>query len=706
MMDARLAQPGGGEKRSSALAPGSECLTDGFPPRRPAAASPALIRLLGTIGIPIDVGDLDAAARQGGGRRLVGLLDRRLAESPAFAGFLVAHPDFADDLVLAPPSSERLVFLDVGPFRLDELAEAAEADEPLFALARRRSNGEDLVYGQLCRRHGLAFVALDRHFRPIAHIAAADVGRLAALSFADEGGTVRVLAPPLAGLDRRLAALAADGDAVRITTPRRLEARLRSEIARDVEAVSTGHLAAVMPLLSARRCPGPWQGMLIPLIPVLTVIGMALRLRLPMLIVFLVSVTSFLGLSMLRLSAFLDFDRRSPEPPALGTADLPAYTVLVAVYREAAMMGQLIAALDRLDYPRDRLDVIILTEADDFETRAATARHVQGRPHMRALTVPPGHPRTKPRALAYGLAFARGELVTVYDAEDRPAPDQLKRAAAALCGGPDHLACVQARLEIGGGSSWLERQFRVEYACLFSAVLPWLGRAELPLPLGGTSNHFKRRALEIFGGWDPYNVTEDADLGLRLHRFGFTTGVSDSVTVETAPDRLPVWLRQRRRWIKGWLVTWFVHLRRPGRLVADLGWRDAMVFHLHMTANVLAPLAHPVWLATMAAYATGALSLPEERSFFDTLLIVASVVCAVAGYGGAALLGWRVLGAQGLGRLRRELLLQPVYWLLSSWAAWRALIEILSRPHFWDKTPHEPLPETPAAARGRPPQSS
>ena len=194
---------------------------------------------------------------------------------------------------------------------------------------------------------------------------------------------------------------------------------------------------------------------------------------------------------------------------------------------------------------------------------------------MRIVTVPNGQPRTKPRALNYALQDARGTLVAVFDAEDIPDADQLRRAANAFIEGGPRLACVQARLAIyNADESFLSRQFALEYSALFSGLLPALGFLRLPLTLGGTSNHFRRDLLLKIGGWDPFNVTEDADLGIRLARFGYEVSVINSVTMEEAPASWRSWRGQRTRWIKGWIQTYLVHMRRPLRLWRDLGpWK-------------------------------------------------------------------------------------------------------------------------------------
>ncbi len=255
-------------------------------------------------------------------------------------------------------------------------------------------------------------------------------------------------------------------------------------------------------------------------------------------------------------------------------AQFPTYTILCPLYREAAVVPDLIAALSRLDYPTDALDILLLVEADDSETVSASQAAADGASHIKVINIPPCRPRTKPKALNVGLAEARGSLVAVYDAEDRPHPQQLRAAIAAFEEGGETLACVQAPLSIDNTeASWISRQFAAEYAIQFREMLPLLARLNLPLPLGGTSNHFRTETLRRAGGWDPFNVTEDANLGYRLARDGYRIDVIGPPTLEEAPVTLGAWLNQRTRWIKGHMQTWLVLMRDPIGCARQMGLR-------------------------------------------------------------------------------------------------------------------------------------
>lgn len=381
---------------------------------------------------------------------------------------------------------------------------------------------------------------------------------------------------------------------------------------------------------------------------------------------------------------------RSPEPRCqrLPDAELPIYTVMIALYREATSVAPLLQAMTDLDYPREKLDVILITEADDDITRQAIAR-LQPMPHVQVLTVPAIGPQTKPKALNYALPFARGSYVAVFDAEDRPEPRQLRAALDAFDHyGPD-IACVQASLCIDNASeSLLSRMFAAEYAGQFDVLLPGLAALHLPLPLGGSSNHFRADVLRDVGGWDAWNVTEDADLGIRLARFGYRCVTFSSTTYEEAPVRFGAWLRQRSRWMKGWMQTAGVHLRRPWRLWRDVGTAKSLGVTLIAGGNVLTALAYPLLLVEVALFVGRVGATGSASGFLVDNLMPLHLMAISAGYFATI-----TIGLMGLTRRRQMrhawiLLLAPLYWGVLSIAAWRALWQLLREPHRWEKTQH------------------
>jgi hypothetical protein len=332
------------------------------------------------------------------------------------------------------------------------------------------------------------------------------------------------------------------------------------------------------------------------------------------------------------------------------------------------------------------LDVILAVEADDAETRSAIERRTARLP-VSFIVVPPGGPRTKPKALNAALPFARGEFVVIYDAEDRPEPDQLRRAYDAFARDGVQLACVQARLSIDNTEDgWLTRLFTAEYAAHFDVFLDRLSALRLPLPLGGSSNHFRTRVLRHIGGWDAYNVTEDADLGMRLARLGYRSGMIASTTYEEAPARFAPWLRQRTRWFKGWMQTWAVHMRAPLRLWREMGWKGFWTFQLVVGGNVLAALVHPLFIVGFGIALGQRLTGGAEA--VPTATLAAYLVCLVGGYAVSALLCWLGLARRGLAHTAPVLWLMPVHWLLLSFAAWRALKQLAVAPYLWEKTEH------------------
>jgi glycosyltransferase XagB len=405
----------------------------------------------------------------------------------------------------------------------------------------------------------------------------------------------------------------------------------------------------------------------------------------------LLSLMFFLTIALRALAAghacYRRFSGKRRRIRKLADKDLPYYTVLVALYREARVLPDLIAHLKRLNYPPAKLDIKLVLEVQDYETiDAANAADLP--PHFEVLIVPNGSPRTKPRALNYAAQFARGDYLVIYDAEDRPEPDQLRKAAGHFHDAPAEVVCLQACLTYDNFSeNWLARQGSIEYASLFGGILPMLDAAKLPLPLGGTSNHFRIKALRGVGGWDAHNVTEDADLGMRLYRAGLRAEVLDSTTYEEAACQPGNWIRQRTRWLKGWLQTYVVHMRQPMRLINDLGMPGFLAFQGHFAGVLIAALLHPLaYLLIAHDLATGIMFSPNTGVVGHHLWLLA-IFNLIAGYVVALALGCFVLYGPRK-RLIPDLLLIPIYWLFISVAAYRAVYQFFTAPQFWEKTEH------------------
>jgi cellulose synthase/poly-beta-1,6-N-acetylglucosamine synthase-like glycosyltransferase len=385
----------------------------------------------------------------------------------------------------------------------------------------------------------------------------------------------------------------------------------------------------------------------------------------------------FAAASITRLAAAWAALAPPPSPRARWTAPLPTYTLLCPLFREARMVGPLVAALDRLDYPAHLLDIKLVLEESDAPTIAAARHWARGRP-ITLVIVPPGGPQTKPRALNYALSAARGTFVTVYDAEDTPNPAQLRAALDAFAADP-RLAVVQAPLYVRNArESWIASQFATEYAIQFAAVLPLFARAGLPFPLGGTSNHFRAAALRLSGAWDPFNVTEDADIGYRLAMDGWRMGVIAPPTWEEAPTTLTAWVRQRSRWIKGHLQSWLVLMRNPARAVRDLGVGGFLAMQLLLGGGIAAAFVH----APMAALLVAAAVLPG--------FAVPALDWSLAAFGYLAVMTAALFTAliSRDATFARAAATMPLYWPLTTIAALRALIELALRPHYWAKTNH------------------
>jgi cellulose synthase/poly-beta-1,6-N-acetylglucosamine synthase-like glycosyltransferase len=488
-----------------------------------------------------------------------------------------------------------------------------------------------------------------------------------------------------------------------VQRPRSTAEASRGPIIAGAAAVSKGDLARLRKAVSGLRERSPelsaatpfptWQKATLAAGAAIVGSGAFVAPEATLVALLAVMAVPFLLVVALRAVSLWHLLARPPPPRDVSATPidedaLPVYSVLVPLLREAAVVPHLIDALFRLDYPQEKLDVFLIAESFDAETRAALGA-ITLPPHMRVLVVPDGEPRTKPRACQYALQFARGEYVVVYDAEDAPEPDQLRRAVSTLKHAPGRLGCLQAQLNIYNAStSWLTRQFAIEYTALFDCILPTLERLKLPVPLGGTSNHFPRAVLEEVGGWDPYNVTEDADLGIRLARAGWQVGVLSSTTWEEAPPTFAVWIGQRTRWLKGWMQTYLVHMRAPSRLWKELGARRFLGLQVLMGGLILSALVHP-WFYVLVAvdlWQGRLLGLPD--SVVGRTLLWVGVLNVIAGYVSAMALGAVSTARRGRLGLATHALSMPVYWLGISMGAYRALWQLVFAPYYWEKTEH------------------
>jgi cellulose synthase/poly-beta-1,6-N-acetylglucosamine synthase-like glycosyltransferase len=374
------------------------------------------------------------------------------------------------------------------------------------------------------------------------------------------------------------------------------------------------------------------------------------------------------------------------EACAIPDDQLPVYTVMIAAYHEPEVIAKTLRSLGALDYPAHLLDIKLLLEADDDVTRAAVLT-AHPAANVDVVLVPPSHPRTKPKALNFGLLHARGELITIYDAEDRPEPLQLRRAVVAFSRAAPRVACLQARLEYHNPhQNLLTSWFAIEYLSWFGFSLPAIAGGDTPVPLGGTSMHMRRSVLEEIGGWDPFNVTEDCDLGIRLYRKGYRTEFLNSTTYEEANSDAINWIKQRSRWYKGYAQTWLVHMRHPRLLWHELGGRGFVGFNMLVGATTLTALLNPVfWALTFTWFVVHPTFI---QSIFPSWVYFPGLASMIAGNFLALYVDFVVIRTAGRPELMKAAVLAPVYWMLISVGALRAFLQLLIAPFFWEKTAH------------------
>ncbi|AQT78488.1 N-acetylglucosaminyltransferase [Mycolicibacterium litorale] len=412
--------------------------------------------------------------------------------------------------------------------------------------------------------------------------------------------------------------------------------------------------------------------------PVLTLVAAAL---------YLVSTIdrNLLMLRGIRSSAMVSVS--DADALAVPDSELPVYTVLLPVYHEPEIMQNLLDGVGNLDYPPDKLEVLLLVEDDDIATQAAL--HLLRISGIRVVIVPHSLPKTKPKACNYGMSLPglRGEMVTIYDAEDIPDPLQLRRAVVAFQRLPEDVGCLQARLGyFNENQNLLTRWFSMEYDQWFGAVLPAVEQARSVVPLGGTSNHMPTRVWHDVGGWDEHNVTEDADLGVRLARNGYRTMILDSITLEEANSDLINWIRQRSRWYKGYLQTMIVHLRHPAQLRREVGLKSALRL-VNMTGAI--PLTNASNLLLWSTMVIWIVGRPQAVSLmFPPLTYYLCLVLFLVAAPMSLFVGLIAVVALGKPHLWWAALLAPGYWVLQSFAAFKAVYQLFFRPFYWEKTVH------------------
>jgi len=454
-------------------------------------------------------------------------------------------------------------------------------------------------------------------------------------------------------------------------------------------------------LIGSPSCPSPATRLLnsrqrfgLIVLALLVMVGLVIRPRMTVIGLIAVSIVVYGALLVFKAwlvqTAWLQARRNGDSAlveigAPVADGDLPPYTVLVPLFREGSVVAPLVTHLSRLDYPAHKLEVLLLCEGDDDETLGAV-RRLDLPFNFRVVVCPPGVPRTKPRACNFGLAQARGRYVVIFDAEDRPELDQLRKAADAFARVDETTVCLQARLDYHNHDyNWLTRFFTLEYNFWFDLLLPALVRRDLPIPLGGTSNHFRTRTLRELGGWDPYNVTEDADLGLRLYAAGYRTEMIDSRTQEEACARVRPWVRQRTRWLKGYVQTWAV-AARTNDVWKRGGVKGGLAMHLLIGGTPIVNAINPVFWAANIYYAV----TRDDRmlALFPRPLLYAAVFVFLTG-------NFLFVYTNFLGLVHRErwhlltaVLMTPFYWLLMSVAAVRAAGQLVTSLHVWEKTPH------------------
>ncbi|SEP45728.1 glycosyltransferase [Mucilaginibacter sp. OK283] len=401
---------------------------------------------------------------------------------------------------------------------------------------------------------------------------------------------------------------------------------------------------------------------------------------------FLVAITFKLFLALVGSRFELHQAVTKDEVRDVVNTDLPLYTVLLPVYKEDKLIKKLIWNLQSLDYPREMLDIKLLIEEDDDKTLKAV-QNLDFPAVFEVIVVPFHMPKTKPKACNYGLHFSKGKFLTIYDAEDIPDTDQLKKVVTLFGKLPDHYICIQSALNyFNRNENFLTRMFTLEYSYWFDYMLPGLDTLDIPIPLGGTSNHFKMDALVELGAWDPFNVTEDADLGVRAYAKGYKIAIINSTTYEEANNEPFNWIRQRSRWIKGYMQTYLVHMRNPAELIRKIGFKGFLGFNFFIGATSATFLVYPLLLAIFISYLI--FDFSTIRTLFPDWVLFMAIFNLMVGNILMIYVNMMAVFKRRYFELILFALANPVYWLMHSAAAYMGLYQLITNPFYWEKTNH------------------
>lgn len=595
------------------------------------------------------------------------------------------------------------LLLERGVLTAEQLDEAEDLAERwnlslVQVLLSRRWLTSRALYEQISVYHDLPLVDLERNPADDALVRRGDpalMNRFSTIPLNEVDGIVTV-ATSRPGPRTLLHIREVYGTRIRIVVASHLQisAALQTAFRAQHSHEAVYALAELDPDMSAQQVVTPPQVLVIYLMLSALLLGLAFA-PIPTLIVLNVCLTVFYfgnflfkGLLVWVGGAAQETSSRaiSAEALLLRDEDLPIYTVLVPMFREPEVLPILAQALRNLNYPLAKLDIKIVLEEGDHDTISAAEKlDLEG--VFEIVRVPASHPQTKPKACNFALRYAQGDLLVIFDAEDKPEPDQLRKVVAAFNQSAPNTACIQCRLNYyNARENWLTRMFTLDYSLWFDLMLPGLEKMGIPIPLGGTSNHFRMDVLRELNAWDPFNVTEDADLGIRLTQKGYRVGVIDSTTYEEANVSIPNWIRQRSRWIKGYMQTFLVHSRRPVHLWRSVGAAGVFGFVFFIGGTVLSGLLNPLFWAIFAVWMV--LGSVAIEAYFPLPVLYLSLVNLLAGNGLLIYLtmvapfrrGWTDLAPWGVTVIG--------YWVLMTIAAYKALWQLISNPFYWEKTQH------------------
>lgn len=399
-------------------------------------------------------------------------------------------------------------------------------------------------------------------------------------------------------------------------------------------------------------------------------------------------IKSFLFLYGIKRYNYSDYFKK--DNLQISDEDLPIYTIILPVRdEEYSILKNLLDSINNLDYPKDKFDIKFVVDEEDIKTIEA-GKELLKKFNFDLIIVPDYRIKSKPLSCNYALKFIKGEYITIYDAEDRPEKYQLKKAIQKFKELGNDYVCLQASLHFYNKyKNFLTYCFSIEYSMWFDFTIRSIDKFGSFFPLGGTSNHFKAKKLLELGKWDGFNVTEDAELGVRIARAGYKVSYLNSITEEECPITIHAWIKQRTRWIKGFMQTFceYMFFKKPICIKSTINFKPIrkLKFFDIITFNLFIMMSFFFFITMMVIF----LNLDIATNIKDFKLLIIMSYINIFSFLIMTYMSFIIIIVKNKIKFNVfYLILFPFYWILHYIAGVRACYYLIVKPFYWAKTKH------------------